>query len=248
MVEYPYAFQQLYTSMTKRQFPFCFSESAVRSKVCKLRLQHATVAQAEEAEGLNVDSYIDGFDVSLSSTVQHSALHSASFTENLHLLDSTQLTELITYILCHISSPDFLKALGSAVHTLSATSLIDCIQTVFTSLLVKGSECVTDIISMLDKLVCSLYKQQNFPAVKYPVSQHLKAMEELKKANKDSYLVHKFATCIGEKRPNSDDSLMPLNRMPFGLIQYQIQFFYSIRYFQNQGNGRFPSLARNNGM
>jgi hypothetical protein len=53
----------------------------------------------------------------------------------------------------------------------------------------------------------------------------LEAMDTLHAANKPHDLVHKFTSCIAEKRPDSNVSLMPLDRMPFGLIQYQIEFF-----------------------
>ncbi|KAI8517539.1 hypothetical protein Bbelb_035560 [Branchiostoma belcheri] len=32
-------------------------------------------------------------------------------------------------------------------------------------------------------------------------------------------------TCVGQNRQGTDEPLMPLNRMPFGLVQYQIEFF-----------------------
>ena len=50
------------------------------------------------------------------------------------------------------------------------------------------------------------------------------AMARLQAKNKPN-LMHKFARCIAESRPGSDEPLMPIDRMPFGLIQYQIEFF-----------------------
>ena len=40
-------------------------------------------------------------------------------------------------------------------------------------------------------------------------------------------LVCRFAYVIATARPESDESLLPLNLMPFGLIEYQIDFFSS---------------------
>ncbi|XP_066270847.1 uncharacterized protein [Branchiostoma lanceolatum] len=37
--------------------------------------------------------------------------------------------------------------------------------------------------------------------------------------------MYKFAQCIARNRPGSQEPLMPLTRMPFGLIQYQIDFY-----------------------
>ena len=42
-------------------------------------------------------------------------------------------------------------------------------------------------------------------------------------------LVYRFAYVIATARPESDESLLPLNRMPFGLIEYQIDFFSSTK-------------------
>lgn len=53
----------------------------------------------------------------------------------------------------------------------------------------------------------------------------IQAMQVLADAEKPHDLVYKFARCISDKRPDSNTSLMPLDRMPFGLVQYQIEFF-----------------------
>ena len=45
-------------------------------------------------------------------------------------------------------------------------------------------------------------------------------------------LVYRFAYVIATARPESDESLLPLNRMPYGLIEYQIDFFSSTNISQ----------------
>jgi hypothetical protein len=52
----------------------------------------------------------------------------------------------------------------------------------------------------------------------------LNSMINLQSNNK-SNLIYKCAYCIGTKRPGSSDTLFPLSRMPFGLVQFQIEFF-----------------------
>ena len=46
-------------------------------------------------------------------------------------------------------------------------------------------------------------------------------------ANKKRNVVYKLAKIVATNRPDSvtDESLIPLNRMPWGLLQYQIDFF-----------------------
>lgn len=55
-------------------------------------------------------------------------------------------------------------------------------------------------------------------------SLSLRAMKTLKENSKPN-VVKDFVKCLGTKRPNSQEPLMPVTRMPFGLIQHQIQFF-----------------------
>ncbi|CAH3023178.1 unnamed protein product, partial [Porites evermanni] len=38
-------------------------------------------------------------------------------------------------------------------------------------------------------------------------------------------LIYKFAMCIAETRPSTGQSLFPLDRMPSGLVEFQIEFF-----------------------
>ena len=58
-----------------------------------------------------------------------------------------------------------------------------------------------------------------------------KAMKLLQSQGKTN-LVYRFAYVIATAHPESDESLLPLNRMPFGLIEYQIDFFSSTNISQ----------------
>lgn len=55
-------------------------------------------------------------------------------------------------------------------------------------------------------------------------SQSIRAMKRLQEHGKNN-LLYKFAFCIANTRPGSDVPLFPLKRMPFGLVEYQIEFF-----------------------
>ena len=85
---------------------------------------------------------------------------------------------------------------------------------------IKGS------FDILDNLAaCALSKAGH--SLQLFCSMNLAAMNELKCAKKSPSLVYDFARCIAVKRPGTTTSLMPLDRMPFGLVQYQIEFFTS---------------------
>ena len=63
--------------------------------------------------------------------------------------------------------------------------------------------------------------------VSYPknfVQMSLAAMKRLE-ANGKSNLVYKFCQGLAFDRPDKSGPLIPINRMPFGLIEYCIEFF-----------------------
>ena len=62
-------------------------------------------------------------------------------------------------------------------------------------------------------------------------SLSVKAMEVLQSHQKNN-LLYKFANCIATARPGSKEMLFPLNRMPLGLVEYQIEFFASTNIVQ----------------
>ncbi|KAK3717701.1 hypothetical protein QZH41_009789 [Actinostola sp. cb2023] len=56
------------------------------------------------------------------------------------------------------------------------------------------------------------------------ISRALTCMKVLQQHGK-SNLLYKFAFCLTEKQPGMDKPLLALNRMPFGLLEYQLEFF-----------------------
>ena len=85
--------------------------------------------------------------------------------------------------------------------------------------------CFNDVLNIATKLWKVLFTAYNIntnPADFIVLS--LNAMLLLQQANK-SNIVYKLAYCLGTKRPGSDQPLLPLEPMPFGIIQYQVDFF-----------------------
>ena len=54
----------------------------------------------------------------------------------------------------------------------------------------------------------------------------VKAMKVLQENGKNN-LLYKFGYCIATTCPGSEEPLFPMNRMPFGLVEYQVEFFSS---------------------
>ena len=59
----------------------------------------------------------------------------------------------------------------------------------------------------------------------------VQAMKHLQEKGK-SNLMYKFPMCIATNRPGSNDSLFPLDRMPLGLVEHQIEFFSATNIMQ----------------
>lgn len=79
------------------------------------------------------------------------------------------------------------------------------------------------VCAMLDAQISALLKRHGIFISDF-MSMCYSAMMTLQDACKDPRWLYKYAVCIGRKRPDSEESLMPLSRMPFGLLQYQIDF------------------------
>ena len=82
----------------------------------------------------------------------------------------------------------------------------------------------SEIEEVLDQMFSELARRQGIESTSSFIQLSLIAMKKLKAAGKHN-LVFLFPRSIALCRPNSEDALMPINRMPFGLIEYQIQFF-----------------------
>lgn len=88
-----------------------------------------------------------------------------------------------------------------------------------------STKVMESVVSYADHLFFILASREQLPGPPQDFAGlALKAMVRLHGHHKPP-LIYNFAKCIGVDRPESNESLMPLNRMPFGLIEYQIQFF-----------------------
>ena len=63
------------------------------------------------------------------------------------------------------------------------------------------------------------------------VTFSVKAMKVLQENGKNN-LLYKFGYCIVTTCPGSEEPLFAINHMPFGLIEYQIEFFSSTNIAQ----------------
>lgn len=102
--------------------------------------------------------------------------------------------------------------------TVSVKCLQEIISTSFARLTLEDQK---DCLDKLFKIVANcenVIRVEDFPSLA------IKAMKMLREKGKSNVL-RDFAKCLGLRRPDSNEPLMPVDRMPFGLIQHQIQFF-----------------------
>ena len=82
-----------------------------------------------------------------------------------------------------------------------------------------------ELINMLDNVFFSVAEMEGIKSNPSRfISLSVQAMKNLQ-SKKKSNLLFKFAQCVGKQRPDDSDTLMPMDRMPFGLLQYQIELF-----------------------
>lgn len=94
-------------------------------------------------------------------------------------------------------------------------------------LIAKLMKDTTDIdqVTMLDSTFKSVCLENGIkdPPEKF-LTLSVQSMKTLQENGKPNVLLD-FAKCLGTNKPDSNEPLLPINKMPFGLIQHQLQFF-----------------------
>ena len=175
-----------------------------------LKKKFDSVDDAEAALGITLESYIDG-----SPDASTSMTGTSTFEDELKLSPS----------------------LAGKLSVLTPNQLLDLIFEGL-ALLKPHVDLVQLFIKFLDKVcvntLCILEDWYAWLAGKMEVSfiqLSLQAMKSLE-VNGKSNLVIKFCQCLANDRPDKSGSLMPIHRMPFGLIQHCIEFFTSTNVMQ----------------
>ena len=171
-----------------------------------LKKKYKSVDEAEDARGISVESYINGSPVIQPGTSSDAAYLnvSPSVTGKLSCLTEKQLTDLILESLALLESSANVEQLFLRFfdehENIDALSIIEHLYSWFAGKIGMSS------------------------SVFGFVQLSLKAMRRLEE-NKKPNLVVKFCQCLANDRPDKSGPLMPMQRMPFGLLQYCIEFF-----------------------
>ena len=163
--------------------------------------------------GITVESYIDGTPegpANLPDEVQQLRV-SPALLGKMKSLSPNQIGDLII---------EGLASLGGGI---SGTSFVTDVSDVLVAFFEKLE--YADVLGILDKLY-------TWAALKIGINSNprtfvqlsMDAMKRLEENSKPN-LVLKFCQGLAMDRPNNAGPLIPIHRMPFGLIQYCIEFF-----------------------
>lgn len=196
----------------------------MRNVVTKiLAPKFTSVEEAEEAYGLGVDSYsnymADSFNKPsnpTTCTVTSPQLSADSLLTHLQTLTHSQTVDVANSTLNNLPTDTCLPIVQNIVQKFGSSDIIKLVSTLFKQLPEANQ------IHLLDKLFVDVAKPFN-PSQTDFISHAITAMKNLQNSGKDNTL-YKFARVLSVKRPDGQ-TLFPLDRMPWGLVQYQVDFF-----------------------
>lgn len=176
-----------------------------------MRAKYATVDAAESAYGLTVEEYSEG-----TSTSSAPLRLAPSFIySKVSVLTASQRTELFHNLVSTLPASVLSEELAAAPHHFNFEAFVSFISGLF-SFLVTSSD-ANSLLPLLDSMMCEFLKKKQL-AFETPITTISGSMDKLLREGKNPYIPLKFASSITSER-------MPLDRMPFGLIEHQINFF-----------------------
>ena len=212
-----------------------FAVSAVRQHILTdLKQKFKTVDEAEDALGLSLEAYLDDSILSDQTTPSPAPLHvSQTLLDKLNHLTPVQLKELIVqslHLLSKLHTPPttLLEEVANTFLQMDwiTAHLVQLFETWFKN--TSFQNCILVLNKCFDissKKIGITTNVLNFPQL----SLHaMKKLQDLDKSN----TVYNLSKVISESRPDGGDSLMPLRRMPFGMIQFIVDFFASTNVMQ----------------
>lgn len=202
---------------------YIFLESSIRQRVVNvLRVKYKTLEEAEMNFGLSIDAILQGGTAETPETP--STVCPASFLSKLRNLTARQLVDVTNECLQLLQPQHLANVLSESL--LRHADVLNMESVIMPTFIALAKEAK---FSLMDKMFADLSnsvgvntKLSNF------ISLSVEAMKALQNAGKQN-LIYKWAKCIAGE---NGKPLMPLNRMPFGLIEYQMEFFTATNIMQ----------------
>lgn len=194
-----------------------------------LATQFTTLEEAEDSFDLGINSY-SGQIPTLSTASQQSTntqLNTNPLLAHLSCLTLPQIIELTHKLVTSLPNPELLSLAQIITDKLDEPNVLTLFNHMFSLLSNEIS------ISLLDKLFVKVAYTTPLTTksdLNGFVQHSLTAMKNLKD-NKQANALSKFARVLSVKRPDGR-TLFPMDRMPWGLVLYQIEFFDSFHINQ----------------
>lgn len=209
--------------------------SAVRQHILTdLKQKYKTVDEAEDALGLSLEVYLDDSILSDRTTPSPAPLHaSQTLLDKLNQLTPVQLKEMIVQSLkllskLHTPPTTLLEQVANTFLEMDwiTAHLFPIFETWFKNASFQNSILVLNkCFDICSKKIGITTNVSNFRQLSLCA---VKKLQDLDKSN----TVYNLSKVISESRPDGSDSLMPLRGMPFGMIQFIVDFFASTNVMQ----------------
>lgn len=196
--------------------------------MCELKHKFKTVSEAEDALGITVESYLEespGCPAGLSGDSQQLSV-SPALLGKMKSLAASQISDLVV------------EGLASLARGKRGDSFVTVVTGILMNLFEQEG---VDVIAILDKLYIWVANKKGITSnPRTFVQLSLDAMKRLE-GNSKANLVFKLCQGLALDRPDKSGPLIPIHRMPFGLMQHCIEFFTCTNVMQvsNHDHNKF---------
>ena len=179
--------------------------------MCELKRKYKTVSEAEDALGITVECYMEDSPGHPVPAESQPLSVSPALLGKMKRLTGNQISDLVV------------EGLASLGHGRRGDSFVSAITHILFHLFEQKE--FVDVIAILDKLYLWVACKKGITSNPRSFIQlSLEAMKRLEDNDKVN-LVFKFCQGLAQDRPDKSGPLIPIHRMPFGLLQHCIEFF-----------------------
>ena len=187
-----------------------------------LQKKFRTVDEAEDAYGITIDSYLGGPEAQKENQVPHAGIPE-KVMDLVKKLTGCQLSMLATHIMENLAVPVLQSTLMKLLPKVLPSMCLSDVTELLSSLSRIASR--NALLSVADSLVSGVASKTGLSwNVMGFLDTACRAMCELEAHGKPN-VVYFLCRCIAGKKEDGKTPILPLDRMPFGLIQYQLEFF-----------------------
>ena len=209
--------------------------AAVRQHILMdVKKKYKTIEEAEDALDLTLESYLEESEADMRATPSPQALNvSQSLLDKLTFMTPSQLKALVKES-CQLLSKLPTSESNALEEVLNIFMQLEWVRTHVSQSILSWFEIsrVVESVTMLNKCFDIVAKRMDIQTnvLNFP-SLSLESMKKLQSIGK-SNTVYNLSKVISEQRPDGSGTLMPLQRMPFGMVHYIIDFFASTNVMQ----------------